>query len=117
MNEDGTLKPKQKYTTGENGYTYKTDSNGNISSAHADKLKLKTHNGRLNHKSNTPGKLSGDDAGHLFADQFGGFPDLDNLLSQRSDLNRAIKITDNYRSMERELSKALKSGKKLLMRH
>ena len=91
MNEDGTLKPKQKYTTGENGYTYKTDSNGNVSSAHADKLKLKTHNGRLNHKSNTPGKLSGDDAGHLFADQFGGFPDLDNLLSQRSDLNRAIK--------------------------
>ena len=94
MKEEGTLKPNQKYMTGENGYTYKTDSNGNISSAHADELKLKTHNGRLNHKSNTPGKLSGDDAGHLFADQFGGFPDLDNLLSQRSDLNRAIK---NYR--------------------
>lgn len=94
MKKDGTLKPNQKYTTGENGYTYKTDSNGNISSAHADELKLKTHNGRLNHKSNTPGKLSGDDAGHLFADQFGGSPDLDNLISQRSDLNRAIK---NYR--------------------
>ena len=51
-------------------------------------------NERLNHKSNTPGKLSGDDAGHLFADQFGGSPDLDNLLSQRSDLNMAVK---NYR--------------------
>ena len=113
MNEDGTLKPNQKYTTGENGYTYKTDSNGNISSAHADELKLKTHNGRLNHKSNTPGKLSGDDAGHLFADQFGGSPDLDNLVSQKSDLNRAVKNTDNYRSMEREWSKALKSGKKV----
>ena len=94
MKKDGTLKPNQKYTTGENGYTYKTDSNGNISSAHADELKLKTHNGRLNHKSNTPGKLSGDDAGHLFADQFGGSPDLDNLISQRSDLNRA---KNNYR--------------------
>ncbi len=113
MKEDGTLKPNQKYMTGENGYTYKTDSNGNISSAHADKLKLKTHNGRLNHKSNTPGKLSGDDAGHLFADQFGGSPDLDNVVSQRSDLNRAVKNTDNYRSMEREWSKALKSGKKV----
>ena len=113
MNEDGTLKPNQKYTTGENGYTYKTDSNGNISSAHADELKLKTYNGRLNHKSNTPGKLSGDDAGHLFADQFGGSPDLDNLVSQKSDLNRAVKNTDNYRSMEREWSKALKSGKKV----
>ena len=70
-------------------------------------------NGRLNHKSNTPGKLSGDDAGHLFADQFGGSPDLDNLVSQKSDLNRAVKNTDNYRSMEREWSKALKSGKKV----
>ena len=61
----------------------------------------------------TPGKLSGDDAGHLFADQFGGSPDLDNLVSQKSDLNRAVKNTDNYRSMEREWSKALKSGKKV----
>lgn len=113
MNEDGTLKPNQEYTTGENGYTYKTDSNGNISSAHADELKFKTHDGRLNHKSNTPGKLSGDDAGHLFADQFGGSPDLDNLVSQRSDLNRAVKDTDNYRSMEREWSNALNNGQKV----
>ena len=113
MNEDGTLKPNQEYTTGENGYTYKTDSNGNISSAHADELKLKTHEGRLNHKTNTPGKLSGDDAGHLFADQFGGSPDLDNLVSQRSDLNRAVKNTDNYRSMEREWSNALNNGQKV----
>ena len=113
MNEDGTLKPNQEYTTGENNYKYKTDSNGNIASAHADELKLKTHDGRLSHKPNTPGKLSGDDAGHLFADQFGGSPDLDNLVSQRSDLNRAVKNTDNYRSMEREWSKALKSGQKV----
>ena len=109
-NEDGTLKPNQEYKAGENGYTYKTDANGNISSAHADELKFKTHDGRLNHNSNTAGKLPGDDAGHLFADQFGGSPDLDNLVSQRSDLNRAVKNTDNYRSMEREWSNALKNG-------
>ncbi len=54
--------------------------------------------------------VPGDDAGHLFADQFGGSPDLDNLVSQRSDLNRAVKNTDNYRSMEREWSNALKNG-------
>lgn len=113
MNEDGTLKPNQEYTTGENNYKYKTDNNGNITSAHADELKLKQHDGRLNHKSNTPGKFAGDDAGHLFADQFGGSPDLDNLVSQRSDLNRAVKNTDNYCSMEREWSKALKSGQKV----
>lgn len=110
MNEDGTLKPNQEHKAGENGYTYKTDANGNISSAHADELKFKTHDGRLNHNSNTAGKLPGDDAGHLFADQFGGSPDLDNLVSQRSDLNRAVKNTDNYRSMEREWSNALKNG-------
>lgn len=34
-------------------------------------------------------------------------------VSQRSDLNRAVKNTDNYRSMEREWSKALKSGQKV----
>ena len=68
MNEDGTLKPNQEYKAGENGYTYKTDANGNISSAHADELKFKTHDGRLNHNSNTAGKLPGDDAGHLFAE-------------------------------------------------
>lgn len=43
----------------------------------------------------------------------GGSPDLDNVVSQRSDLNRAVKNTDNYRSMEREWSKTLKSGKKV----
>ena len=43
----------------------------------------------------------------------GGSTDLDNLVSQRSDSNRAVKNTDNYRSMEREWSKALKSGKKV----
>ena len=69
MNEDGILKPNQEYTTGENGYTYKTDSNGNIVSAHADELKFKTHEGRLKHNFNTPNKLPGDDAGHIFADQ------------------------------------------------
>ena len=113
MNEDGTLKPNQEYTAGENGYTYKTDSNGNISSAHADELKFKTHDGRLNHKSNTAGKLPGDDAGHLFADQFGGSPELDNLVSQSSDLNRAVKGTSNYNSMERQWSKALRNGQKV----
>ena len=114
MNEDGTLKPNQEYTAGENGYTYKTDSNGNISSAHADELKFKTHDGRLNHNSNTAGKLPGDDAGHLFADQFGGSPELDNLVSQKSGLNRGIKgNSKTYRNMEKQWSNALKNGQKV----
>ena len=48
-----------------------------------------------------------------YMNEDGGSPDLDNLVSQKSDLNRAVKNTDNYRSMEREWSKALKSGKKV----
>jgi len=114
MNEDGTLKPNQEYKAGENGYTYKTDENGNISSAHADELKFKTHDGRLNHNSNTAGKLPGDDAGHLFADQFGGSPELDNLVSQKSGLNRGIKGNPKtYRNMEKQWSTALKNGQKV----
>lgn len=114
MNEDGTLKPNQEYKAGENGYTYKTDANGNISSAHADELKFKTHDGRLNHNSNTAGKLPDDDAGHLFADQFGGSPELDNLVSQKSGLNRGIKGNPKtYRNMEKQWSTALKNGQKV----
>ena len=114
MNEDGTLKPNQEYTTGENGYTYKTDSNGNIVSAHADELKFKTHDGRLKHNPNTADKLSGDDAGHIFADQFGGSPELDNLVSQRSTLNRAVKGDNKtYRAMEKSWSDAMNNGKKV----
>lgn len=114
MNQDGTLKPNQEYTTGENKYKYQTDNNGNIISAHADELKLKTHGGRLKHKAQTPGKLPYDAAGHLFADQFGGSPDLDNLVSQSSDINRGIKGSSNtYRSMERQRSDALKNGQRV----
>lgn len=113
MNEDGTLKPNQEYKTGEHDYVYKTDENGNICSVHADELKLKTHDGRLKHNPNTPNKLAGDDAGHLIADRFGGSPDLDNLVSQDSILNRAVRKTENYNSMEKSWSKALNKGKKV----
>jgi hypothetical protein len=63
-----------------------TDSLGRIKQAFAyplilDKIK------RATHAVNTPGKLDGDHAGHLFADIFGGSPKLDNLVSQASDIN------------------------------
>ncbi len=75
------------YTENQYGYTYKTDSNGNIVSAHA---------------------------GHIFADQFGGSPELDNLVSQRSTLNRAVKVDNKtYRAMEKSWSDAMKNGKKV----
>lgn len=52
-------------------------------------------------------------SGSSYMNEDGGSTDLDNLVSQKSDSNRAVKNTDNYRSMEREWSKALKSGKKV----
>lgn len=83
-------------------------------SAHADELKFKTHNGRLKHNPNTANKLPGDDAGHIFADQFGGSPELDNLVSQRSTLNRAVKGDNKtYRAMEKSWSDAMNNGKKV----
>lgn len=83
-------------------------------SAHADELKFKTHDGRLKHNPNTADKLSGDDAGHIFADQFGGSPELDNLVSQRSTLNRAVKGDNKtYRAMEKSWSDAMNNGKKV----
>jgi hypothetical protein len=55
-----------------------------------------------------------DDAGHLFADQFGGSPELDNLVSQKSGLNRGIKgDSKTYRNMEKQWSTALKNGQKV----
>ncbi len=102
-----------QYKTGEHDYIYETDSNGNIISAHASELKLKKHSGRLKNKTKTPGKLAGDNAGHLFADEFGGSKNLDNLVSMRSDINQSVTGKKNYRSMEIEWSKALKSGKKV----
>lgn len=108
FNEDGSLKPKVKYQTGEHEYIYETDENGLISHVDADSLNLKTHEGRLQHNSNTLGKEIGDDAGHLIGDRFGGSPDLDNLLSQDSHLNRG-----EYKAMENTWENAISENKKV----
>ena len=107
MNADGTLKPNTEYTAGEHDYTYRTNSDGYIERAHADKIEFKTHDGRLKHNPNTPGKMKGDHAGHLFADQFGGSPELDNLVSQLGDLNRA---GGDYWKMEQDWASVLKQN-------
>ena len=60
------------------------------------------------HDSKTPDKLDTDDAGHIFADQFGDSPKLDNLVSQDSDINQRA-----YRDMERTWATAIKNGSKV----
>lgn len=99
------LTPNNKYKAGEHYYNYKTDDLGRISEGGAN-LKLKNHNGRLRHRSNTPDKLPDDHAGHVFADMFGGSPELNNLLSQAKNVN-----WKEYGGLEREWKKALEAGK------
>ncbi|OJG97795.1 hypothetical protein RV18_GL000612 [Enterococcus termitis] len=105
---DGKLKPNVVYMTGEYKYLYETDNLGRIINANAEELKWKSHEGRLPHNPNTAEKLPDDHAGHLFADMFGGSPELDNLISQAKDINKK----DFYR-LEMQWKKALENGQKV----
>ncbi|MEG2294476.1 MAG: DNA/RNA non-specific endonuclease [Carnobacterium sp.] len=105
---DGKLKPNTKYKVGEHNYNYETNSNGVIEHASTDNLQLKTHEGRLPHNSETPDKLPGDHAGHLFGDRFGGSGELDNLVSQAQKVNLS-----SYKKIENTWAKAIEQGKEV----
>jgi len=64
---------------------------------------------RLPHQSKSPGKIDGDHAGHLFGDRFGGSPQLDNIVSQASNVNLS-----RFKKIENEWATAIKEGKKLI---
>ncbi len=104
-NDDGSLKPNIEYTTGEYDYHYETDDQGRITGFRANNLQLTEREKRLPHNSQTPDKRAFDDAGHLIGDRFGGSPELDNLVSQDSSINRV-----DYNTMEKEWAKALRNG-------
>lgn len=104
MSPDGSLTPDTWYQTGEHDYIYHTDANGHIDRFHAEDLQLKTHEGRLDHDPDTPGKLPGDHAGHLAADLFGGSPKLDNLVSQLSSINLS-----DYKKLENQWAATLRA--------
>jgi hypothetical protein len=108
------LKPNQKYAFGypphENIYIGYTDDLGKISRVEAPNLQLKQP-GRAKVQGlqrNTPGRLSGDESGHLIGDQFDGSPYLDNLVSMSETVNRV-----HYRALETEWRRALEAGKKV----
>ncbi|WP_061672670.1 DNA/RNA non-specific endonuclease [Bacillus wiedmannii] len=81
---------------------------GRLKEFNADDLKLTERDSRLSHKSNTPGKEPGDHAGHLAGDRFGGSPDLDNLVSQSSNVNLS-----KYKKLENRWAAAIKGEKKV----
>lgn len=111
------LNPSTHYRYGKSGvgkprYEYVTDEKGRIRSAYTDDLKLKPEGQkRGSHNAKTPGKLDGDDAGHLFADQFDGAGGKGNLVSQLSELNQGA-----WKNMETEWADALRSGKHVEVR-
>lgn len=106
--EKGYLKPNYEYTAGENNYLYKTDSQGRIIHAEAHPLKEKPREDRIPHNSQSPEKIDGDDAGHIIGDQFGGSPDIDNIVSQESGLNRG-----EYKKLETYFRNQIKDGNKV----
>ncbi|EIM0412975.1 DNA/RNA non-specific endonuclease [Listeria monocytogenes] len=103
---DGNLLSDVVYYTGEFGdHMGVTDDLGRLVEMHVDDLKL-SNSPRPRHNPNTPGKLPGDQAGHIIADQFGGSPELDNLVSQLTNLNKS-----EYRKLEIKWADALKDNK------
>ncbi|WP_247900586.1 DNA/RNA non-specific endonuclease [Paenibacillus pabuli] len=105
---DGELKPNVTYKTGEYEYIYKTDSKGRLEKFTADDLKLTERDSRLPHDPDTPGKEPGDHAGHLAGDRFSGPPEIDNLVSQLSNVNLS-----QYKKIENQWANAIKEGKKV----
>ncbi|MEW4923136.1 DNA/RNA non-specific endonuclease [Algibacter sp. 2305UL17-15] len=97
-----------QYIAGEHKYLYHADDSGRILRAQTDNLQLKTHEGRLTHDPNTPGKMPGDHAGHLLADLFGGDPSLKNLVSQASNVNLSA-----FKTIENIWKNAVAAGKKV----
>ncbi|MBQ2959653.1 MAG: DNA/RNA non-specific endonuclease [Oscillospiraceae bacterium] len=98
------LAANTSYVCGENNYIYQTDGSGRIQNA-TGVLMLKQHEGRKGMPNKqTPGKLKGDDAGHIFADMFGGSPKLLNLVSENAHVNRS-----DHKKVEMYLKKALEN--------
>ena len=101
----GHLLPNIKYVTGEYDYHYETDSLGRISRVFTETLHLTTRDKRLRNNRTVPGKLPGDDAGHLIGNRFGGSNRADNLVAQLRHMNRGA-----YNALERIWANAIRSG-------
>ncbi|TES49590.1 T7SS effector LXG polymorphic toxin [Shouchella lehensis] len=102
------LKPNISYTT-QNGYRYKTDSEGRIKSVEANlQLGLAKRNTYAQRKVGGVDRLSGDDGGHLIASIFKGSGDIDNLVPMNANLNRS-----EYKMLENTWKKALEAGKEV----
>ncbi|NRD10155.1 DNA/RNA non-specific endonuclease [Rathayibacter agropyri] len=106
----GALLPNVRYRASAPGtnhqYVYETNADGLIERVTVENLHLKpTGRTRFENARDTPDKLPTDDAGHLIADVFDGSPELDNLISQATALNRGA--GSKWTAMERAWRDAL----------
>ncbi len=112
----GKLEPDAVYTAGRRGakdmagrpikYIYQTDHLGRIIKAHARPLQRPaTKLPRGSHHRRPAGKRTGDHAGHLFADIFGGSGRLDNIVAQLDDVNLS-----KMRTIENDWARRLDAG-------
>ncbi len=103
-----------KNATGVNskGHTIITDDLGRLKQVSAKELKYTKDNLRLGYKQREVVKNLGkttDDGGHLIAREFGGSPDIDNLVPMNRKLNRS----GQWRKMEQDIKKFIESGQKV----
>ncbi|WP_146077369.1 DNA/RNA non-specific endonuclease [Rathayibacter tritici] len=107
----GALLPNVRYRASAPGtnhrYVYETNADGLIERVTVANLFLKAARKRFRNIRLTPGRLRGDDAGHLIADMFDGSPALENLVSQAKSVNRGA--GSKWTAMERAWRKALKA--------
>ncbi len=101
------LKPDIWYKTSDFDYLYHTNKDGWIDEVSVDKLYLNLDE-RPSHYSNPPGKLPGDEAGHLIADIFGGSRDADNIVAMSFQVNRS-----EFKILENSWKKSLENGQEV----
>ena len=103
------LQPSSTYIV--DGYTFNTDASSRVVKVEGT---LDLNNGvrpRLTqgyqHKIDQQNKISGDDGGHLIANQFKGPHETINIVPMRDDLNRNIRGDGAWRKMEMKWADAL----------
>ena len=98
------IKPNTDYVV--NGYTYRTDTGGRVSSAEGSiNLQTATRNGYRQRQSGGSDRLETDQGGHLFASIFNGAGDAINLVPMDGVLNQR-----SWKQMENTLAAAAQAG-------
>ena len=107
VNNKKVLKSNIQYEDS-NGYKYTTGNNGEIIEVNG-KLELGsgTRNGYAQRTVGGADRLSTDDGGHLIGSQFNGSGNIDNLVPQSKNINRA---GGEWYNLEKSWSSALKAG-------